>query len=786
MPEYDFRTLSPMDFELLIRDLLREKLGIELKAFAHGPDGGVDLRSMDNGERTVVQCKHYSSSTFSQLKSAAKEEKTKMDKVRPDNYYFATSQNLSYTQQQTLVQELTPHLADVDNIFAMLDVNKLLDQFPNVERDHFKLWMASASIIRQIVLSGIWQRSEALMEEIQDRVRLYVKTPSFTNANLMLSSRNVCVITGAPGVGKSMLADMLALSYWQDGWQIVELGSHEISKAWDAWESDARQFFYFDDVFGQTDIRERLSNDNGITVARLINRVGLDNNKKLVITTRTHVLNEAEVRDEPVARAGLHARECVVEVTEYGAVHRARVLYNHLYFSALPRDTIKQFANSNFYRRIINHPNFTPRLIELTIRQQGHAGSAHELLGRMLHALDHPIDLWGPSFTEALTEVARTILLHLVSFPPVGADLYSLQSASIRNATPVEYQQALDQLKGSWINVVATGSGNGSLVSFHNPSCRDFVLSFIDSYPAYALQILQNSTDTLQLARFLRYGTTIGRGSEIKYPGLKSAITKDAATIAQIVINSWEAESEKITPFAAEVLDTFRTSSDEYGFGLHDWVLAQILKLSHRIGDEPASAHSAAEGLACALMEAGRLPSTPEEFASCKYLFFEWCETVGPPEDWDGVFGFLEWLLEAGDVPFTPAEESRLHEVFKEWLRSEFDNILFNAENGEDARSWVDDLKKAEETHFGGGSFDEIFAKFEQEIVEKYEAYEPTAEEIEDMRAAAAIESSTTSVVSLELGDETADDEDEQFLGFEPPAYMTEDSQIRSLFNQLG
>jgi hypothetical protein len=284
-----------------------------------------------------------------------------MDKVRPDEYYFVTSQNLNVTQQEAMVAELSPHITDTDKIFANLDLNELLGKHPKVERNHFKLWMASAAVIREIVLSGIWRRSEALMEEIQDRVRLYVATPSFAKARQMLAEKKVCVITGAPGVGKSMLADMLALSQWKDGWEIIELASHEISKAWDAFDREEEQFFYFDDVFGQTDIQERLSHDNGKTVAQLINHIGKSSQKLLVITTRTHVLQEAESRDEPLARARLHARECVVDVREYSRVLRARVLYNHLYFSDLPRDLIREFVNRNLHLRIIDHSNFTPR-----------------------------------------------------------------------------------------------------------------------------------------------------------------------------------------------------------------------------------------------------------------------------------------------------------------------------------------------------------------------------------------------------------------------------------------
>ena len=35
MPDYDFTTLSPYDFELLCRDLLQEELGVRLSPFGN-------------------------------------------------------------------------------------------------------------------------------------------------------------------------------------------------------------------------------------------------------------------------------------------------------------------------------------------------------------------------------------------------------------------------------------------------------------------------------------------------------------------------------------------------------------------------------------------------------------------------------------------------------------------------------------------------------------------------------------------------------------------------------
>jgi len=59
MPDYDFKQLSPHDFEELARDLVQARDGIVLESFKTGKDGGIDFRRARGKDSTVVQCKHY-------------------------------------------------------------------------------------------------------------------------------------------------------------------------------------------------------------------------------------------------------------------------------------------------------------------------------------------------------------------------------------------------------------------------------------------------------------------------------------------------------------------------------------------------------------------------------------------------------------------------------------------------------------------------------------------------------------------------------------------------------
>lgn len=75
MPDYDFKSLCPWEFEQLSRDLLKASLGLDFELFKTGRDQGIDLRySSAKGNEVIVQCKHYANSNFSNLKSTLKKK----------------------------------------------------------------------------------------------------------------------------------------------------------------------------------------------------------------------------------------------------------------------------------------------------------------------------------------------------------------------------------------------------------------------------------------------------------------------------------------------------------------------------------------------------------------------------------------------------------------------------------------------------------------------------------------------------------------------------------------
>ncbi len=176
MPDYNFQTLSPIDFENLVRDLLQSELSIRLESFKAGKDQGIDLRySKANGLSLIVQAKHYAGTGFSGLLAHLKsKEMPKIDELRPDRYLLATSVPLSPANKDEIKEALFPHIKELYDIYGKDDLNNLIGLFPTVERQHFKLWLSSTTVLEEVLHGRIINQTRITLEEIADKARLTI------------------------------------------------------------------------------------------------------------------------------------------------------------------------------------------------------------------------------------------------------------------------------------------------------------------------------------------------------------------------------------------------------------------------------------------------------------------------------------------------------------------------------------------------------------------------------------------------------------------------------------
>src|SRR6267142_2781789 len=170
---YDFRTLSPLDFEELVRDLLQAELQIRLESFSPGRDQGIDFRFASGMGDMIVQAKHYVESGIEPLVRAAKAEHDKVIKLNSKRYIFATSVALSPAQK-----------------------TRIRSAMPN------------APLVASALHSRVYNRTATEMDIIRSMTSKFVHNEGVPADEAILANSGALIIAGEPGVGKTTLARM--------------------------------------------------------------------------------------------------------------------------------------------------------------------------------------------------------------------------------------------------------------------------------------------------------------------------------------------------------------------------------------------------------------------------------------------------------------------------------------------------------------------------------------------------------------------------------------------------
>ena len=499
----NWRSLTDIDFEELAADLFAAEYRRPVERFGRGADGGVDLRwNKDGGGKTIAQCKHYLGSTFSQLLSSAKKEKAKVDKIAPSEYLFATLQILTLAQKNKLVDALGGWLTAPEDVVSGSDLDQMLDRHTIVERKHVKLWLSTGTELFWATHSDLLNRSEALKHRVDRTIRQYVGAKSFEHASVILDREKVCLIAGQPGVGKTVLSHMLLADHMARGFEIVDV-SNDINEAWTALDLDHPQVFVYDDFLGQLSFSERLGKNEDARLADFIDRIRELNSKRLILTTREYILRDASrtySRMESVNRHGKY----ILEIGDYSRDDKARILYNHIWMSDVDRSALRGLANGG-WKRIVDHPNYSPRLIEYGVRSSSSQGSENAWIDAFVAALDDPATLWKRTFDEHLSEVERALLYVVASFG-TAVEVDSLQAAHKQLCeelavpwSPTSCRKALDTMEGTFLEF--SKDHRGVTVGFDNPSIVDFVLNELRREPSLQASLFQAATHFEQLER---------------------------------------------------------------------------------------------------------------------------------------------------------------------------------------------------------------------------------------------------------------------------------------------
>lgn len=532
MSAYDFTSLSSYDFEQLVKDLLQNELGVTLESFTSGRDKGIDLRhSPDPGGKLIVQCKHYANSTYAALLNHLKtRELPKVRLLSPSRYVIATSLGLTPQNKDEIKAIFDPFCRSTGDIFGRDDLNGLLRKFPEVERQNFKLWLTSAAVLERVIHSRIFSRTGADVERIKRRLKYYVQNESFFVASAILEREHYCIIAGIPGIGKTTLAEILLIEHIKRGYEPYVI-SGGIDEAFAVYNPAVPQVFYYDDFLGQTSLEQKLNRDEDRSILRFIEAAGEAKTPRLILTTREYILRQAKATYEALDRSHFDAEKCTIELADYTRFERAKILYNHVYFSQLPEPCKNSLLEGRSYLKVIDHKNYSPRVIEWMTDYTKTVGvdCAH-YVSTFIENLDNPSRLWGHAFKRQLSSASRSLLLVTASLPgdafvedieAAFAEFYRRQSRAYGlRSSPTDFNLALDELEGTFVRIEKQESGN--VVTLHNASIKDYLQGYLVQHPQEALALLESAVFFDQCVTFWgRYSMWGSRAQDYQEPPLR-------------------------------------------------------------------------------------------------------------------------------------------------------------------------------------------------------------------------------------------------------------------------
>lgn len=487
MVNYNFHSLSSSDLEILARDLLQKHLDIYLDNFKSGRDGGIDLRSSKSKDGIlIVQCKHFLNSPYSALITELKKEVPKINALKPNRYIIVTTQGLTQNNKEEIKQIFDPYIISTEDIYSRENLNNLLTLYPEIEKRHYKLWLSSQNVLEKILHNEIFNRTEISIESIKRRMRLYVQNESYFKAREVLNDRNCCIIAGAPGIGKTTLAEMLLIEYLANDFEIYKLS--DIKEAFKVYSKKKKQVFYYDDFLGQTSLDIKLRNQEDEDIIELMNIAKSNPNTKFILTTREYILNQAKTVYEKLASPDLEKLNYIIRLDNYTRLDKAKILYNHIYFSDLPKELLDQIITDRNYKKIIDHKNYNPRIIEkMTIDIFHKDLDPSNYFSEFLSNLDNPMRIWEHAFNYQLSDTARNLLLVIATLPePVAKEdlrlaLNSFEEICDKKSTIGDFDKALRELLGSFIDIDRVSNKN--FVKYNNPSIKDYIEYYLSDNP---------------------------------------------------------------------------------------------------------------------------------------------------------------------------------------------------------------------------------------------------------------------------------------------------------------
>lgn len=402
--QFDLHKLGWKAFEDLVSCILRETLGQTFQIFADGPDGGRDgafygtwtaVGTDAMSGSFAVQCKHTSKPNANLTVAIVEEELPKIarlsEKGLADAYLLFTNCSVSAEATAEMEERMRKAGAKFAKIYSAKWINQSISTRPSLRRLVPRIY--GLGDLTQIVTHQAFRQAQDVLDSISKDLACFVPTDAYRKCAHALKEHGFVMLIGEPASGKSMIADLLALSA-ADEWDLQTLilsCPQDLDTSWNP--DDPGQFFWVDDAFGSNHCDFNRVHEWNQRLPKL--KAAIHKGARVIFTSRSYIYRAAQARLNSNKFELFNDNRVTIEVEKLSEAERAMILYNHLKLGKQTQDFRKRVKG--FLPSAVGVPKFLPEVARrfadpaftstVSLSQSGVVGFFSEPVGVMAEVI---------------------------------------------------------------------------------------------------------------------------------------------------------------------------------------------------------------------------------------------------------------------------------------------------------------------------------------------------------------------------------------------------------------
>ena len=345
---FDLHKLGWKAFEDLVGCVLKATMGQTYQSFSDGIDGGRDgafygsWKPQTGGEpysgSFAVQCKHTGKVAASLPKSVADAELPKIRTLAEaglaDVYLFFTNYSIASGAAEKLQGRFESAGAKKALVFGADWVNKQIVENPSLRRLVPRIY--GLGDLTQIITHQAYRQARSVLDSNVPDLACFVPTEAYRKCAHALKEHGFVMLIGEPASGKTMIANLMALSA-ADEWDLQTLilsCPEDLDSKWNP--DEPQQFFWVDDAFGSNHYDFRRVQEWNQRLPKL--KAAIHGGARIVFTSRSYIFRAAQHQLNTHKFELFNDNRVTIEVEKLSESERSMILYNHLKLGKQPRE----------------------------------------------------------------------------------------------------------------------------------------------------------------------------------------------------------------------------------------------------------------------------------------------------------------------------------------------------------------------------------------------------------------------------------------------------------------